>query len=177
MTTTTTTETTVATLSAIDLKALRQADSICFDHGAESGIRAIKRGKAPFRQDITYTIRCRSSVRIHDDSLDYGQRNGDGAQCFAMIHSAQYDEQWRTIVDLLHVGDTLTLAWVGGDNNGYVTRSRVTEKESDGYSPGLGEKLYHDKLFLIAMRGKRKLSFYVADSICPNNTARMIRSL
>lgn len=184
------TETTLThALDKTAIKAMRDADSICFDHDADptlaehNGIRAIKRGKAPWYEDTTVRVRARSSVYIHSDDdgpsrLDYDIRNGKTACCFDMIHCSKHSEEWQTIVSLLRAGDEVELRWVGSDNNDYLTRSTVTEREKDSSHPShsLGERLYHDKLYLKVHRnGKVKYSFYLTDSICPDNTARMIK--
>lgn len=172
-------------LTKCDLKALRQADRICFDHGApnpgEGVVRAVKCGKAPFRQEATHSIPVRSSVFLHgaDANAAYVHRGdaSDFCRCFVMVFSPCYDQEWQTVVSLLRAGDELSLRWIGADNNGYVGRARVTERDESCHDAGLGERLYHDRLYLKVRRaGKEKYSFYLADSACPNNSARMIRA-
>lgn len=162
-------------LAANDVKALRLADRVCFDHSpTEAGIRAISSGPAPFRHEITLEVPAAGSVRVHGLNLDYDTRYGKTATCFAMIYPGAV---WRTIAGLLRKGDELRLEWVGADNNGYLSGATVTREKPNGeYTPGLGERLYHDRLYLKVWRkGKERYAFHVTDSITPNNTARMIR--
>lgn len=176
-TTETPTEPVYLAITKVDLKALRTCDSVCFDHSpvGTHGIRAIKRGPAPWYIDTTCTVRVKSSVFIHGDGLDYDYKHGKTARCFESFSSQKYNEEWQTVLGLLKEGDEIELRWVGADNNGYVGRSTITETNEHG-SPGLGMKLHCDRLYLYVWRGgKRKYSFYLCDSICPNNTARMIR--
>lgn len=187
---TTTLETTPFTLTKEHLKALRTADSICFDHykgpkGGTGKIRAIKRTpKDIWEKEKTIEVPAVSTVRGYGTCHERIQVSPDTISCFDMAHSAQYDEELQTILSLLRVGDEIEMVWVAGGGNGYVKRARVTEKEydTDGketpYQPGLGEMLYHDKLYIrIRRNDKPKYFFHYADSICPNNTARMIRGL
>jgi hypothetical protein len=168
-------------LSADDIKALRQADTICFDQLKDQvgQIRAIKRGRRGDRdlfrtQDAERVIPCKSRVWA---SLREGVTQND-LTAFEYCGSAKYDSAIQTILGLLKPGDEVELEWRTG-GNGYLERSRVTEKEPGAeYSPGMGERLYHDRLTLsVRRRGERKYTFNVADSVCPNNTARMIRGL
>ncbi len=174
---------TIYSLTKNDVKALRTADRVCFDHftvqkpnsGRQSGIRCIKVGSAPWREEVTFYVNAKSSVYLHGDGIDYDVRNGKTATCFDMIHSPQCSEEWKTIVSLLREGDEIELRWMGCDQNGYLNRATVTDSDNDG-SAGLGMKLCHDKLYLHVRRGgKRKYSFYLSDSVCPDNSARMIR--
>ena len=165
-------ETTTAGLSKNDVKTLRTADIISFHHTREGGrINASKRVRnSPWHEETTIGISCDSSVFEHWEKTRW-----EGAySCFSMIHCPKYSEEWQTIVSFLREGDSLQLRWIGCDNNGYLTRSMVTDRDEQS-SPGLGEKLYHDKLYLKIVRGKKSFSFYLDDSICPDNSARMVK--
>ncbi len=167
-------------LTKDQVRALRTADHICFDHCQKrdehsSGIRAIKVGPPPWREETTLRIPTMSSVFIHSEAkeIDYDTRHGLYARCFELIYS--YNEEWQTIAGLLKAGDEIELRWVGSDDNGYLRRSRVTERDNT-FSSSLGEPCHHDKLYVHIRRGgKRKYSFYLADQICPDNSARMIK--
>lgn len=156
--------TTVGALTKQDITALRTADRVSFHHNAGKGsvIRGTKEVKnaGPWEErERTYEIACEGSVRVYKDG-DVTARN---AQCFAMNHSGQFSDTWQTVVSAMRPGDVVLLEWVGSDNNGYLNGVQ-------------GQPLYHDRLYLLIRReGKRPLKFHVEDSICPNNTARMIR--
>lgn len=156
--------TTKAGISKMDLKALREADRVCFFHQEGKGlIRAVKtvKDKGPYDdRERTYEISTESRVRVYKSDLGSREMQ-DAARCFAMVYSWQPSE-WATIASLLKEGDVLILEWVGTDNNGYLDRQ--------------GEKLHHDRLRLLVKReGKRDMLFHVDDSICADNTARMVR--
>jgi hypothetical protein len=189
MTTTTETASTFA-LTAQHVKVLRTADSVCFDHvkgpnGGTGQVRCIKRTpKDPWEKEKEIAVPAISTVG-GEKVRRYGEDpNEDYLSCFEMLHGAAYCEEWKTITSLLRVGDELELRWLAGDGNGYLSRARVVDRSKDAqgndesYQPGLNERLYHDRLYVHIVRGgKRKYSFLLANSICPNNTARMVRGL
>jgi len=158
----------VTIIDKTDLTALRKADSVCFDHnvrtsrGPERGsyIRAIKRAPFdstdPFEQDITHTIAVDSRAFTYDYASDH-----DNLTAFGMLHSAQVTETWRTVVALLRVGDDVSLVWAAGNSNGYLTEAG----------------LHRDELRFIVKRGERTMTFHVMTDVCPNNSARMIKTL
>jgi hypothetical protein len=138
-------------------------------------LRAIVKVRKPTPHETEIEIPAESRVILHGDDArtDAGFDAAKNAACFALVYNWA---EWKTISSLLRSSDELRLRWVGADNNGYLRRATVTEREGDGYQPGLGEKLYHDRLHLEVWRnGKQKYAFYVTDSVCPDNTARMIR--
>jgi hypothetical protein len=90
-------------------------------------------------------------------------------RCFEWVSSAQYSEEWRTIVRILRSGDALELVWIGDAlANGYLKN-------------GEGVRLHADRLALQFTRPRAKgpqlWSFNVGESICPDNSARMIRGI
>jgi hypothetical protein len=168
-------------LDAIELAALRKADCVSFHHhrlktvaetgGAASFIRATKEfrqsksnpfGKTEAALEISVGARLTEYTR-GDDAIPYEARNeaGDYA-AFEMIHAAQFDDVWKSIVALLRVGDELTLHW----RRGAFTTDAMQEA-----SP----KFYGDQLLLQVDRGDKRLTFMVDMSVTENNTARMIR--
>jgi hypothetical protein len=160
-------------LDALQLAALRRADVVCFFHrhvpdatGETSYIDAGKRAKQsstdPFAQDAHVIIPCEFRLREYtqgDDKIPYASTDWKG---FESISSAQWSEEWKTIVSLLRVGDKLTLHWQRG--------AWTTESMSNA-SP----RFYGDNLSLIVERAKATLEFHVRMSVCENNSARMIR--
>lgn len=159
---------TVTGLNKVDIQALRQADRISFHrHNGESSVVCTKemRRAGPFEErERKHEIPCQDTIRAYNGP-DGDYQDARAAQCFEMIHSAQVSETWRTIAGLVRAGDEIELEWIANDANGYL-KSATSE----------GRQLYHDKLYLHIRRGgRRALSFYLDDSICPNNTARMIR--
>lgn len=153
----------IGTLTKLDIRAMRDADSVSFHyHAGESHVSCSKRVKdaGPFdERERRYDIICTSDVTVYRDD---NREDRHAAACFAMIHSSQYSEEWQTLVSCLKPGDVLSMRWVAADNNGYLKSAA-------------GEKLYHDRLYVKVKRDTRRLSFHVDDSVCPNNSARMVR--
>ena len=164
---------TITGLDAVQLAALRRADVVCFFHrhvpdatGETSYIDAGKRAKVsatdPFAQDAHVIIPVPYRLREYtqgDDKIPY---NSEAWKGFESLSSAQWSEEWKTIVSLLRTGDRLTLHWQRG--------AWTTESMSNA-SP----KFYGDSLSIIVERAKATLEFHVRMSVCENNSARMIR--
>jgi hypothetical protein len=161
-------------LDAIQIAALRRADTVCFFHRAQPDatgeISYIDAGKRvqpsplePFAPDSRHVIvPCEFRLREYtrgDDKIPFDSKAWSG---FEMIHSAQFSEEWKTIASLLRVGDKLTLHWQRG--------AWTTEAMAEA-SP----KFYGDSLSLIVDRPKASLSFLVTLHVGENNSARMIR--
>ena len=145
-------------LTVLDLKALREANRVAFDHNQDGtgGIRAIKELTEPWERERTYEIRTESTVRSYRD----GHSSNDRYRCFSLEHSGQHSPRWRTIVSLLRRGDVLALRW----------------SEDAGTCPALEERGMHgDCLDLEVKRGDKTLTFYIDDRVGPDNTARMVR--
>ena len=146
-----------------EIKALRNADAICFDFNREksaSGIRAIKRAEDSdngFEQTVEvpagFEITAYNGMGERDAlTVNFG---------FEMIGSAKYDKRWLTVLDLLRAGDRLTILWTA-DNN-----SELVEKAG----------LHMDSVSIRIERpnGKR-LEFHIYTQISEANSARMLRS-
>lgn len=161
-------------LNAMQVAALRQANSVSFHHHAKdnaSYIRATKRYRegdwrrtSPFvhDEDLYLEIPCDWRLREYtegDDKIAYDSANFNA---FDMIHASQVDEEWLTIVGLLRAGDALTLLWSRG---GWTTQSMQNA------SPAF----FGDSVSLQIARGDKRLTFHLRQSICENNSARMIR--
>lgn len=169
-------------LTSDDLKALRQADKIVLRHfKGEGGIEAYLDGGwdrdnprilTPAQQrlfpetrdwdrDRGRTITVASTVASYrEDSL----RRAEGAQVsgFHMVSSAQYSDTWRTLAQMLRVGDEVQINFIGnGSSNGYTKKAGLHADE-------------------VRLRIKRKgqdrdLVFLVSTSVCEDNTARMVK--
>jgi len=157
-----------AGLTTNDIKAMRQADRICFFHSPGEGgsIKAIKevRNADPFAErERSHEIAVATSFR--------GQGAGNHLACFEMFHTSRFNEEWMTIASFVKVGDEITLEWYrDAKSNGYCERTTVQS------GPGCGMELHGDALYLKIRRGDKRFSFLVSVSICPDNTARMIRA-
>lgn len=147
------------TLTADDLKALRMADaSVCFftDGTEESYIRCSKKVKGdPYRQEMDYQIQADGFINY------YGSGSGTmkGRKAFGMVSCPKYDAVWQTVCAMLRVGDELTLKWTQSNNNQYVDDAN----------------LHVDDLRLCVKRGDKMYEFFIEYSICPDNSARMIK--
>lgn len=154
-------------LTKNDVKAIRQADMVSFHRvGGENTLQLSKRVRdaGPFDdRERTHDIAVQATLRGYRG--DDERPDMSGARCFAMIQTAQYCDRWQTVAKLVRTGDVLELEWTANDSNGYL-RAALSN----------GAALSHDKMYLhICRDGRRALSFYLADSICPDNSARMIR--
>jgi len=176
----TTTETTVGTLSAEDVAALRLAHSVTFHH--YEGRAFIRIYVRPSGHPATLTVREqllfpeRDSVvspdersRVievtgsisgyHENGTMWHVDSGDTrARAFEMVHSAQYASTWTTIASLLSAGESVWLHWIA-DNHTDLVREHG---------------LHADELQLVATKGKRTRTFSVARTITLDNSARMI---
>ena len=156
----------VITLSALDVGALRKADTVSFLHhgGDVTFIDATKRAKQtesdPFARDMTHRVDVPSRFTDYEKA-ETAQWNRK-YKCFAYISSAQYDPAWMTTASLLRAGDQLVLHWQRG---GWTTQ-RMKE-----CSP----HFHADTLFLEVRRGDKMLTFHVDTSISEDNSARMIK--
>jgi hypothetical protein len=164
-----TTATAPIPLTRLDLAALRDADTVSFHHNPADGgtIRASKRVKnvGPFdERERRYEFAVGSSFSGRHSNLET-------CSCFSMEHGARYSEEWRTVVTFLKAGDELTLHWSpDGGKTGYLERAVVAKE-----GPGHGMELHADLLYLKVRRKGKRFGFFLDASVCPDNTARMIR--
>ena len=148
-------------VSKIDVAALKKADRVVFRHiRGESQIEAIKEAdeRNPFEQ--VRAIPCGAKF------VDYSERKVFGPALdtftgFEMFHTPNYNEEWTTIIGLLREGDELTLVW---------TRDGFTAQTHEDAA------LHGDRLSLAVKRGEKTMRFHLETRVCPDNTARMIRS-
>lgn len=171
MTTTIETPATKLTLTAIDLKALKQADSVSFHHyKGESSIVARKQLKnaGPFddrERKHEFNVHSVFQGKLSEEFIEI-----DNVSCFESLHCSKYSEEWQTIVAFLRIGDEITLHWYAdGFKNGYVEHAKMESGHCEGMKP------HADALYFKIKRGEKRFSFLVAVSFCPDNTARMIR--
>ena len=160
-------------ISADDVKAMRTADTISFHFNRSEGstIRATKRVKnpGPFGdRERQHEIKCGTHfMGKHESGLRVAT---DNASCFEMIMSAEHSEHWQTVAGFLKAGDILRLHWYADAmSNGYVEDSVTNNEVARGY------RLHADALYLKVTRGEKRYAFLLDVSVCPSNTARMIR--
>ncbi len=165
----TVTEIEIGTLTAMDMKALKQCDRVNIYHNVEGTGEIVCVGKTrnpgPFDEhERRYKIDCRTSLSMHHDD-SYPRPEGK-VNWTASTTAYTFSDEWRTIVSLLRVGDVLSLEWRGNGGNGYVMHS---EYKGQG-------RLFHDEVRLIVRRGeKTRMVFHINDGVCTENSARMIR--
>jgi len=157
-------------LTKMDVRALRQADRVCFYHGndvsdseAPGVIRAVKElhTSDPFGdREREYMI-----TGIDSYFVNYSRNGFKPTSAFAMEHHAQ-NAEWLSVAANLHAGDSLVLRWIVSNSNGHM-------KDAD---------LVQDILYLEIRRtlksGRIKvLKFYIYDQIGPRarSMASMVR--
>lgn len=153
-------EVTEYVLTSTDVKALKEADHVSFVHRENDNHEIIctksLNKPTPWESEKRYYISIDS--HIHQTYRDKYTRN----QAHTSLHN--YDMNWRTITELLKVGDNLKLRWhVDGHTNGYMEKA----------------DLHGDYLELqinrIVGKKEKRLSFLVDSSVTPDNAARMIQ--
>jgi len=171
---------TVTVLTAEDVSALRKAESVTFHlntGGFFSGIRVSLRSYTGDQRIYTATEqrlfpqpdsgdRQREIVPAENTAGGFTEHashvlGGHGTECFHMIHSAQYDQEWLTVAGLLKAGDEIHLNWT-----------------ADAHTNGLmrDNSLHGDRLRLCIVRpSKVRLMFAIATSVSYDNSARMVR--
>lgn len=167
-----------AVLTADDVKALRQAEKVVFrmtqgQATIEAGLgdmlaepraytgaqRRVFPELSTGSSDRERTIEVSGSVR---GSVEGGFDSLAAHTGFAMLHTAQYTPTWTTIASLLRVGDALMLVFDGDAHTDENLRKA---------------RMHGDVLRLRVRRPNgRVLTFDVASSTGPDNTARMVRA-
>jgi len=149
-------------LTKIDVAAMKKADRIVFRHyRGESQIEAIKEAdeRNPFEQ--VRIVACSAKFVDYSDRKVFGPAL-DTFTGFEMKMHPGYDEEWLTIVSLLREGDELTLVW---------------KRDAGSCQNFKDAGLHGDSLSLAVKRGEKTLTFFIESSVCPDNTARMIKSV
>jgi hypothetical protein len=181
---TTETGTPVSTLTSEDVAALRLCDTVRFYyHEGRTFLRAelsggmmgmprlytkreqhlFDRTEDTYRDDREREILATSTVYGYTVD-DAGRRWWDIEQnprlsCYEPGVGGRSTGTWATLASLLKAGDRLALKWTADINEG-ITRDY---------------DLHRDTLHLVITRGKRTLTFLVADRVSPEDSSRMIR--
>jgi hypothetical protein len=166
-----------------DVATLRLCDTVRFYyHEGRSYLRAqltgghagqvrlyTKREQRLFPRTDTYQydrereIVCASTVYGYSHDDDGGRwwdaEQNPGLSCYEPGVGGRSIDTWATLASLLKPGDRLALRWTAD----------VNEAITQDYG------LHRDTLHLLVTRGKRTLTFLLADHVSPDNTARMIR--
>ena len=138
-------------LNSEQARALRNADSVCFDYSASEGgaNRAIKRANDNTGEgERTFTI----------PGVDTRVEAFDGVtvvHCFDMVMSAQVTPEWRTIAKRLKIGTDVRLKWVRGNS-----------------SPVMDKAGFVVDYLNIVLNGDE---YRVRDYVGPDNSIRMTR--
>lgn len=167
-------------LTKDQIDALRNADSVVFRvYRGRSTIEAtIRTDNDPttdrprilsakqqriFPMNDAYERKCEIEVPgfVSDYSLASLKEYKDAA-AFYMVHTSKFSMTWQSIVSILKGGDILSLHFVG---NKY-TNDYVRDKGLNGDAVEMG----------ISRKGKA-FTFVVGTSICPDNSARMVKPL
>jgi hypothetical protein len=155
----------VGVLSASDVKVLRKADRVLFARYRQKGQLVSTIVAYGYRGDDVagWVIYAPSEIKGFELLQDAEGRDGS-----CLLHA--YDNVWRTVAGLLKAGDALSVRFVAdGRASGYLQNAEVVRGH------GAGSALYADALYLDVQRGARKLTFLLQVSVCPDNTARMVR--
>lgn len=157
------TTTTIPTLDRDDLKALRNADAVCFRiYQGVPAIECIKKDHDEFgglerRRDITVEGSINHAYWSHEERVEF-------TSAFCMFGSARFTEQWKTVTELLRVGDTLKIEFRG-------------DHGTNGLCKDAG--LHADELYLRVERGegtnRKRLWFLLESQVSLSNSARMVQ--
>lgn len=173
---TTTTDTAIATLTTDDVKALRKAESVVFRlhkgrYTIEAGIGKMLCDNRPYTDverrlfpDLATGSSDRERVLTVHGYIDsyQGRRFTEDSKGFAMINSAHLVPTWQTVARLLRAGDEITLHFLGDAH----TTLALEEVGMHG-----------DVVRLNVHRADGStMTFEVAHSTGPDNTARMVRA-
>jgi len=152
----------MTTLTKIDVAAMKKADHIVFRHvRGESQIEAIKEAdeRNPFEQ--VRVVACSAKFVDYSDRKVFSSAL-DTFTGFEMFHTPNYNEEWTTIIGLLREGDELTLVWT---RDGFTCQNHKDAA------------LHGDRLSLAVQRGEKTMRFHLETRVCPDNSARMIKSV
>lgn len=144
-------------LTAHDVRALKHADAVAFDHTAPGvgAIRAIMRAEnSPTGFEQTHTIAAWDSrVNVYDGA------SGDMRACHVDLHS-RYDVGMQTIIRHMHDGGQFALIWTRGNSSPVTRDAGVVRDEL--------------RIRVAPKTGKRVDEFLVAVFVGLDNSARMV---
>lgn len=164
-------------LTRADITALRTANTVVFVYNGAahpvtreaqtaraSYIRAIKeptmaeRDRDPFAREIVHVIDLGEGKGSHR-LTDYEGGGDHEYTATAVLLTCRYDERWQSVARSLKVGESIVMHWQRNNDNGYVREAG----------------LHVDSLDLVIGReGKPARHYHVAESITPDNSARMV---
>lgn len=157
-------------ITKVDIAAMKGASDICFRkmRGTIGSTiecnKEIERTEAnPFSTRDTIILRCADRFHSYADAMHtkiYDIKKENLWSGFEMIHSPYFCEEWQTICACLKAGDILSLEWIADNQSGYLVEAG----------------LHRDQLKLIVNRGDKRLVFSIRESVCQNNSARMIHA-
>ena len=157
------------------LRASRKADSVSF-HAGPRYVNNDRTPLAPGTGVIIITTRCKCSstsctgetreeIMIESLVVDYApdtryqSQHQSDYNCFAWIGSAEHSGIWRSVLALIRAGDDLEFVWSAGGGGNDYTRDAG---------------LHVDSLDLSIRRKGKEMLVKIAQSITPENSARMI---
>jgi len=151
-------------LTTEDVRALRRATDLCFDHGSsvetssQSRIRAISGGRGGPRPEQTYVVPVEGN-RVRDYTPT-PNRDGLAYDCFNMAMNCQHMPEIRTMVHLIQKGDRLGFSWTRGNSSPVTIEAGIVVDHLD--------------VEVVKPSGK-VLTFRVGTYIGRDNSARMVR--
>lgn len=174
-----------APLTAQDIRTLRDADKIVFDHiGKERNptgmgqIRATVPVKARgHAAEVEYKLvvgtyieapRSFKSGADNDPGTDVDMVEDD-ITCFEMIHTPGYSEPWKTVLALLRPGDVVFLKWYRGNSNGYTEDAGLVRDE-------VSFQIHRPRGKPESGLAPTRLTFLLRVSVCKPNSARLVRT-
>lgn len=143
------------------MKDLWRAREIVFFHREGTGtIRLLDKDSRPAPNDLQYW---EAEYGLASQIRNY-ERYGWDANLEAPERTYAFEmdgqETLNTLRNVLKKGDEIKLRWIAGNDNGY-TRAAF---------------LHLDELRLQIQRGARNFEVMLAVSVCPDNSARMVRA-
>ncbi len=166
----------VGVVSVTHMKALRQCNKVSFHH-ANGGARIVctkeVKSSGPYEdREKSCEFRVQSRVYCYAPN-DFGTDVTKTARCFAMTHNYDHSpNSFGALLGLLRAGDELRLYWCGdGLANGYLRGVTNVTTDHGQYSTLHGDYLEAT----IHRNGEHKYTVRLETSLCPDNTARMVR--